>query len=196
MTTADPRDDVLLPDPAPRPIRVPVISVDDHLIEPPDLFEGRVPAAPGRPAPRGSSRTTTACSTGTVRGPHLPQHRAQRRGRAGAGTRGAWTRRASTRCGPGASTSTPGSPTWTSTACGPRCASRRWWPGSAGRCSRGPRTPSSAWPACGPGTTGTLEVWAGHLSRADHPPAAALAGRRRRGHRRGPAQRRRGASRR
>jgi predicted TIM-barrel fold metal-dependent hydrolase len=35
--------DVLLPDPAPRPITVPIISVDDHLIEPPDLFEGRVP---------------------------------------------------------------------------------------------------------------------------------------------------------
>jgi predicted TIM-barrel fold metal-dependent hydrolase len=34
----------LLPDPEPRPIRVPIISVDDHLIEPPDLFEGRMPA--------------------------------------------------------------------------------------------------------------------------------------------------------
>jgi predicted TIM-barrel fold metal-dependent hydrolase len=35
----------LLPDPAPRDIVVPIISVDDHLIEPPDLFEGRLPAA-------------------------------------------------------------------------------------------------------------------------------------------------------
>ena len=35
----------LLPDPEPRPVRVPVISVDDHLIEPRDLFEGRLPAA-------------------------------------------------------------------------------------------------------------------------------------------------------
>ena len=35
----------LLPDPEPRAIRVPVISVDDHLIEPPDLFENRLPAA-------------------------------------------------------------------------------------------------------------------------------------------------------
>ncbi|MDE3085218.1 MAG: amidohydrolase [Acidobacteriota bacterium] len=43
---------LLLPDPAPRPIRVPVISVDDHLIEPPDLFEGRVPAALADRAPR------------------------------------------------------------------------------------------------------------------------------------------------
>ena len=48
MTT----DGVLLPDPAPRPIRVPVISVDDHLIEPPDMFEGRVPARLAERAPR------------------------------------------------------------------------------------------------------------------------------------------------
>ncbi len=43
---------MLLPDPEPRPIRVPVISVDDHLIEPPDLFEGRMPQAMAERAPR------------------------------------------------------------------------------------------------------------------------------------------------
>ncbi len=42
----------LLPDPEPRPILVPVISVDDHLIEPPDLFEGRLPASLAESAPR------------------------------------------------------------------------------------------------------------------------------------------------
>src|ERR1700733_14931363 len=42
----------LLPDPEPRPIRMPVISVDDHLIEPPDLFEQRLPAALAPAAPR------------------------------------------------------------------------------------------------------------------------------------------------
>ncbi len=42
----------LLPDPEPRPIVVPVISVDDHLIEPPDLFDGRMPAALADRAPR------------------------------------------------------------------------------------------------------------------------------------------------
>jgi predicted TIM-barrel fold metal-dependent hydrolase len=42
----------LLPDPEPRPILVPVISVDDHLVEPPDLFEGRVPARLADSAPR------------------------------------------------------------------------------------------------------------------------------------------------
>jgi predicted TIM-barrel fold metal-dependent hydrolase len=46
------RTAVLLPDPEPRPIRVPIISVDDHLIEPPDLFEGRMPAALSERAPR------------------------------------------------------------------------------------------------------------------------------------------------
>ncbi|HZU79195.1 MAG TPA: amidohydrolase family protein [Acidimicrobiales bacterium] len=42
----------LLPDPLPRPIRVPIVSVDDHLIEPPDLFEGRLPSALADRAPR------------------------------------------------------------------------------------------------------------------------------------------------
>jgi predicted TIM-barrel fold metal-dependent hydrolase len=42
----------LLADPEPRRILVPVISVDDHLIEPPDLFEGRMPAAHAAGAPR------------------------------------------------------------------------------------------------------------------------------------------------
>ena len=42
----------LLPDPDPRPRRFPLISVDDHLIEPPDLFEGRMPAKFADVAPR------------------------------------------------------------------------------------------------------------------------------------------------
>ena len=42
----------LLPDPTPRPRHFTVISVDDHLIEPADLFEGRVPAAHVDDAPR------------------------------------------------------------------------------------------------------------------------------------------------
>jgi predicted TIM-barrel fold metal-dependent hydrolase len=43
---------VLLPDPSPREILVPVISVDDHLIEPPSLFEGRMPASLADRAPK------------------------------------------------------------------------------------------------------------------------------------------------
>ena len=42
----------LLPDPEPRTIRVPVISVDDHLIEPPDLFADRMPSRLADRAPR------------------------------------------------------------------------------------------------------------------------------------------------
>src|SRR4051794_27445248 len=42
----------LLPDPATRPRHFPLISVDDHLIEPPDLFDGRMPAKFVERAPR------------------------------------------------------------------------------------------------------------------------------------------------
>jgi predicted TIM-barrel fold metal-dependent hydrolase len=37
--------DVLLPEPTPEEVRYTVISVDDHLVEPPDMFEGRLPSA-------------------------------------------------------------------------------------------------------------------------------------------------------
>ena len=74
---SEPEPAGLLPDPEPRPIRVPIISVDDHLIEPPDLFEGRMPRAPRRPgaahrrarrrhavlAVRGTAPTRTSGST-------------------------------------------------------------------------------------------------------------------------------------
>ena len=42
----------LLPDPAPRQRHYTIISVDDHLIEPADLFEGRMPAHLADRAPR------------------------------------------------------------------------------------------------------------------------------------------------
>jgi predicted TIM-barrel fold metal-dependent hydrolase len=42
----------LLPDPEPRPVRYTVISVDDHLVEPADMFEGRLPARFQDQAPR------------------------------------------------------------------------------------------------------------------------------------------------
>ena len=44
MTDADRRPDLFLPDPPPREQRYTVISVDDHLVEPRDMFEGRLPA--------------------------------------------------------------------------------------------------------------------------------------------------------
>ena len=42
----------LLPDPDPREIRYTVISVDDHLVEPPDMFAGRLPSALQDRAPK------------------------------------------------------------------------------------------------------------------------------------------------
>ena len=44
--------DLLLPDPEPQRIRYTLISVDDHLVEPPWLFEGRVPARFADRAPK------------------------------------------------------------------------------------------------------------------------------------------------
>jgi predicted TIM-barrel fold metal-dependent hydrolase len=41
-----------LPEPERRPRRYTVISVDDHIVEPPDTFEGRLPAALAGRAPR------------------------------------------------------------------------------------------------------------------------------------------------
>ena len=45
-------DDLFLPEPAPRNVRYTVISVDDHVVEPPHMFEGRLPAALQDRAPR------------------------------------------------------------------------------------------------------------------------------------------------
>jgi predicted TIM-barrel fold metal-dependent hydrolase len=42
----------LEPDPEPRPIRYTLFSTDDHLVEPPDMFEGRLPAKLRDDAPR------------------------------------------------------------------------------------------------------------------------------------------------
>jgi predicted TIM-barrel fold metal-dependent hydrolase len=46
------RRETLLPDPEPRTVRYTVISVDDHLVEPPDMFEGRLPERFAGEAPR------------------------------------------------------------------------------------------------------------------------------------------------
>jgi predicted TIM-barrel fold metal-dependent hydrolase len=43
---------LLLPDPSPREVNATVISVDDHVVEPPDTFEGRLPARLADRAPR------------------------------------------------------------------------------------------------------------------------------------------------
>jgi predicted TIM-barrel fold metal-dependent hydrolase len=45
-------EDLFLPDPPPREVKYTVISVDDHLVEPPDMFEGRLEARFADRAPR------------------------------------------------------------------------------------------------------------------------------------------------
>jgi predicted TIM-barrel fold metal-dependent hydrolase len=45
-------DELFLPDPSPEPLRYTVISVDDHLMEPPTTFEGRLPVRFEDRAPR------------------------------------------------------------------------------------------------------------------------------------------------
>ena len=44
--------DMLLPEPELSPIHYTLISVDDHLVEPPDMFDGRLPKALQSQAPR------------------------------------------------------------------------------------------------------------------------------------------------
>lgn len=50
--TGDERTVTFLPTPDPLPRKYTVISVDDHIVEPPDTFEGRVPAKFADRAPR------------------------------------------------------------------------------------------------------------------------------------------------
>jgi predicted TIM-barrel fold metal-dependent hydrolase len=45
-------EDLFLPEPEPREVRYTVISVDDHLVEPADMFEGRLPSRLQERAPR------------------------------------------------------------------------------------------------------------------------------------------------
>ena len=53
VTDPAPLDPALfLPEPEPRDVKYTVISVDDHLVEPPDMFEGRLPAGLQERAPR------------------------------------------------------------------------------------------------------------------------------------------------
>lgn len=50
MTALDP--ELFLPEPEPREVLATIISVDDHLVEPPGMFEGRLPAHLQDRAPR------------------------------------------------------------------------------------------------------------------------------------------------
>ncbi|MDW3220897.1 MAG: amidohydrolase family protein [Acidimicrobiales bacterium] len=51
-STGEDRSVTFLPEPAPAPRRHLIISADDHVVEPPDTFEGRIPAHLAERAPR------------------------------------------------------------------------------------------------------------------------------------------------
>ena len=150
-----------------------IISVDDHVVEPPHVWDAWLPARVPRPGPQGRAprrrrhapRRRRPLRAGLrrrrpregrllgVRGPRLRAQAPRRRGRLRA-------RRddddADDLRGDAAGLLRPPRPasrTTSSTTSRRRCASRRS-PGSAGRPSPRPRTTSSGWPACGPTTTG------------------------------------------
>lgn len=50
--SSSPEEDLFLPEPEPREVLRTIISVDDHLVEPPGMFEGRVPGKFAALAPR------------------------------------------------------------------------------------------------------------------------------------------------
>jgi predicted TIM-barrel fold metal-dependent hydrolase len=52
MTTSELDADLFLPEPEPREVKYTIISVDDHLVEPADMFEGRLPAKLQDQAPK------------------------------------------------------------------------------------------------------------------------------------------------
>ncbi len=103
---------LFLPEPEPREVFVTVISVDDHVVEPIDTFEGRVP---------GSTRGSGATDRRNPRGPPglgirrgvLHSGRDERRGGEGVLRPTGSSRSGSIRCDPVATTSRHGSETWT-----------------------------------------------------------------------------------
>ena len=66
------RSSALLPDPEPRERSYTIISVDDHLVEPAGMFEGRLPSNLA-PVDHASSKRKAAGSCGSLREPATPR---------------------------------------------------------------------------------------------------------------------------
>ena len=113
-TGAD-RTVTFLPEPERAERRYTVISVDDHIVEPPDTFEGRVPRKFADRAPRWST-PTTAVRPGCTTGSHCPTS-ASTRSSDDRCPSTASSPPGSTKCGAAHGISTSASRTWTSTAC-------------------------------------------------------------------------------
>ena len=84
-----------------------LVSVDDHVVEPPHLFEGRLPAKYADLAPKFITRDD-GTNAWALRGRGDHQRRAQRRGRPPARRSTAWSRPPSPSSAPAATTSTSG----------------------------------------------------------------------------------------
>ena len=98
-----------------------IISIDDHVVEPPDMFDAHVPAKYRDQAPKLVRDAQTASTTGSSRArrwgwsastPPCPGPK-----RSGDSTPAPWPR-----CGPAAYLFANGSATWIATACWHRCA--------------------------------------------------------------------------
>ena len=116
--------ELFLPEPEPAAVKYTVISVDDHLVEPPHMFEGRLPAQLQDRAPEGRRQRARARGVG-VRG---------RTGTTRSGMNAVAGRRPSSyglepfrfdQMRPGCYDPTRACTTWTSTASGRRSTSRR-----------------------------------------------------------------------
>ena len=107
-----------LPDPPAAERKYTVISADDHIVEPPHVFENRVPQRFADRAP-GSSRKRTGARRGSTTVLSFPTSGSTRWSVARSRS-GGWSRPASTRCGGAPGTSTSEFMTWTSTGSTPR----------------------------------------------------------------------------
>ena len=87
-----------------------LVSVDDHLVEPPDMFEGHLPAKYADDAPR-LVHNDDGSDVWEFSDTDDPEHRRSTRSPAGPRRSTASSRRPSTRCGPAATTSTSASRT-------------------------------------------------------------------------------------
>ena len=87
-----------------------LISVDDHIVEPPDMFVNHLPKKYRAEAPRLVHNPDGIGYVEVPRHGH-PERRAQRRRRAAPRRSTGWSRRVSMRSGPGVTTWTNGSRT-------------------------------------------------------------------------------------
>ena len=151
-----------------RPDDLIMVSVDDHLVEPPTMFDAHIPAKYRDRAPEGRAQGRRLRRVG-VRRQRDPEHRAQRRGRPAQGGvrhRADRLRRDAARA---ATTSPSGSRTWTPAGSSARCASRRFPGLLAAGSSRPPTTRTSPSPSLQAYNDWHVDEWCGAAPGPLHP---------------------------